>query len=284
MQHGAPPPFLTACPLCAATGAKPLVAFAELSFGVCDGCGLVYKRAQRPALAAGYDEAYFVDGSAKYVRRWEHRVRKCRGQLLAARELCPTATDVLDLGCSVGYVLEAARREGLSAAGLDTAAFAVEACRAKGYRAEQGTLEALPFPDASFDIVTAKHVLEHTERPLAALADMRRVLRPGGVLLVVVPDAGYWKRFLMPRRGGFFRPDRAGWQHHVYYAPAHLADACARAGLVPCHAGKALLRRRLAHGVGVLWEPLRFGAISTWTAVAGALHLRREIQLIARRE
>lgn len=279
-----PPPFLTACPLCAAPGARPLVEFPELAFGACEGCGVIYKRAQQPALAAGYDEAYFVAGSAKYVRRWEHRVRKCRRQLVAARELAPAARDVLDLGCSVGYVLEAARREGLSAAGLDTAAFAVEACRSRGFRAEQGTLDALPFPDGSFDIVTAKHVLEHTERPLAALAEIRRVLRPGGVLLVVVPDAGYWKRFLMPRRGGFFRPDRAGWQHHVYYAPPHLADACSRAGLTPRHAGKALFRRRLASGAGALWEPLRFAAIAAWAAVAGTLHLRREIQLIARRE
>ncbi len=283
MSGAAAPAFLTHCPLCGTAGARPLVAFPELAFGCCPACALVYKTHQRPGLGEGYGEGYFVAGRAKYVKRWGHRVRKCRNQLLVALEFAPHARDVLDLGCSVGYVLEAARRVGLRGVGLDTSPFAVQACRERGYEAQEGTLEALPFADGSFDVVTAKHVLEHTERPLPSLAEIRRVLRPGGVLLVIVPDADHWKRHLLLRRGGFFRPERAGWQHHVYYEDRHLADACARAGLEPRHAGKAILRRRLARGLGALWEPLRFAALRLWVATARALHLRRELQLIARK-
>ena len=283
MSDATLPVLCPRCPLCGETAAAPLVSFAELSFVRCGGCAVVYKRAQAEGLGQRYERAYFEEGSARYTRRWEHRVAKCRRQLLACLEFVPAARDVLDLGCSVGYVLEAAKRLGLRGAGVDLSAFAVEACTKRGFEAHVGPLEALPVGDASFDVVTAKHTLEHTERPLEALAEIRRVLRPGGVAFLVVPDAAYWKRYVMPRRGGYFRPDRAGWQHHVYYAEAHLADACRRAGLAPLRAGKAIYRRRLARGAGAIWEPLRFAALAAWTGAAGALHLRREIQLVARR-
>ena len=276
-------PFLEACPVCGAPGATELVRFPELAFGTCAGCGLIYKRAQRPGLGAGYDADYFAHGSARYTRRWAHRVRKCARQLLAAQEYAPAAGTVLDVGCSVGYVLEAGRRLGLAPTGVDPAAFAVEACRDRGLAAEVGTLETLPFDEGRFDLVTAKHTLEHLADPLAGLREIRRVLSPGGVALLVVPDADYWKRFLMPRRGGFFRPDRAGWQHHVYFTDRHLADACRRAGLTPVKAGKAVFRRRLARGPRWLYEAARWGVVAAWNGTARRLHLRREIQLIARR-
>lgn len=52
--------------------------------------------------------------------------------------------------------------------------------------------EALPFPDASFDIVYSSNVLEHVRDPQATLSEAVRVLRPGGQLLIVVPNYGSW--------------------------------------------------------------------------------------------
>jgi len=51
-----------------------------------------------------------------------------------------------------------------------------------------GTAERLPFPDASFDLVTCQLVMIHLADPALALREMRRVLRPGGVLLMAEPD------------------------------------------------------------------------------------------------
>src|SRR5262249_38690125 len=57
-------------------------------------------------------------------------------------------------------------------------------------RFQQGSVFDLPFPDASFDAVAAFHVLFHLREPLRALREMRRVLKPGGVVAVRDPDVG----------------------------------------------------------------------------------------------
>jgi ubiquinone/menaquinone biosynthesis C-methylase UbiE len=276
--------FLAQCPLCADTRAEEVVAFPELSYGRCTGCGVIYKREQQPGLeGGGYDEDYFRFNRAKYLKRWEHRVHKCHNQVRQCLEYNPSARSLLDVGCSAGYVLAAASKAGLDATGLDCAQFAVDLCRSRGFRAELGSLTKMPFPDSSFDIVTAKHTLEHVAEPMAGLREIARVLRPGGVTFLQVPDAGYYKIALMPRRGRSFRPDRRGWQHHVYFYERNLTQACSRTGLVPAKVGKDIFRRRLARGPRWAVERLRWMWMLLWTHGARRLRIRREIQVIARR-
>jgi ubiquinone/menaquinone biosynthesis C-methylase UbiE len=137
----------------------------------------------------GYEEEYFKHNRAKYLERWEHRVRKCMRQLRDCLVVQPQAKTLVDVGCSAGYVLEAGKRLGLSPTGVDISQFAVSLCRERGYPAELGTLSKLPLPSGSTDVVTLKHTLEHVDDPLPSLHEVHRVLRPGGAFLVVVPDA-----------------------------------------------------------------------------------------------
>ncbi len=275
-------PFLDACPICAAPARTEVVSFPELTFSRCAGCGLVYKSASRAALGTGYEAEYFEQGRAKYLARWEHRVRKCRRQLLDALQVAPHARDACDVGCSAGYVLEAARRLGLSPVGVDLSRFAVELCRERGYRAEEGALEAMPLPDASVDLVTAKHCLEHVKDPLAALRELHRVLRPGGALLVVVPDGRHWRLEAMKRRAKAFRPDARGWQHHVYFEERHLLDAAGRVGFEPAVTGKAVARANVT-GLAAAFEPMRYGALWLYTQAGRATRLRHEFQVLLRK-
>ena len=272
--------FFASCPVCGAQEASEVVTFPELRFGRCAGCGLIYKREQVPGLGEGYGESYFRYNRAGYLKRWDHRVRKCRRQLLVCLEYAPHARSMLDVGCSAGYVLAAAQSLGLEEMGLDYARFPVELCRERGFRAEQGTLTKMPFADGSFDIVTAKHTLEHVESPMEGLREIHRVLRPGGVAFIVVPDAAYYKIPLMPRRGRSFRPDRRGWQHHVYFYEDNLADACARVGLAPAKAGKDIFRGRLAHGARAAYEYARYAFLLGWVHGSRVTRMRRELQLI----
>ena len=276
-------PFFTACPTCAATQSRDVITYDTLRFVRCTGCGLIYKREQADGLGVGYEEEYFRFNRAGYLKRWAHRVRKCRRQVLACLEYAPHARTLLDIGCSAGYVLEAAKAEGLTPTGLDLSSFAVNLCRERGFQAEVGSLTAMPFPDASFDIITLKHTLEHVEDPLAALREVRRVLKPGGVAFVIVPDAAYYKIIVMPRRGRSFRPDRRGWQHHVYFYEGNLADAAVRTGLTVRKQGKAIFRRRLARqgALSALWEAVRFAWLAAWVWTCRVTHMRRELQLIA---
>jgi SAM-dependent methyltransferase len=93
----------------------------------------------------------------------------------------------LHLGCGTGAMLEHLRRFG-SVRGLDADRRAVDFCRSRGER-RVDVLESsrLPVADASLDLVTAFDVLEHIEDDRGALAEIARVLRPGGALLATVP-------------------------------------------------------------------------------------------------
>ncbi len=97
---------------------------------------------------------------------------------------------LLDVACGGGYLLMEAERRGLATSGIDIADAALVKARRFAPKSElrQGDAEALPYPDASFDIVTCLGSLEHFLRPAVALEEMRRVLAPGGRAIVVVPN------------------------------------------------------------------------------------------------
>ncbi|MFI0408918.1 class I SAM-dependent methyltransferase [Actinomadura sp. 3N508] len=148
----------------------------------------------------------------------------------------PAGSRVLEVGCGVGAqtVHLLARSPGvrltaveLSPASLDQARARVAAER-PGARVEWrcGDLHDLPFPDDAFDHLFVCFVLEHLPDPRAALAALRRVLRPGGTLTVIEGDHG----------SAFFHPDSAPARAAI----GHLVALQAAAG------GDALIGRRVA--------------------------------------
>ena len=278
-------PVFSACPICGSAQREEKIRFEELVFVRCVACGLVYKSEEladlRSRFSKAYDGKYFIDGQAQYLKRWEHRVAKCRRQLLMCLEFCPEARSVLDVGSSAGYVLAAAQSLGLQATGLDYAAYAAQLGRQRGFPTVTASLTQLPFKDASFDIITAKHTLEHVDAPKVALSEIERVLKPGGVAFIIVPDAAYFRLHVGKRSGRYFHPARLGWQHHVYYDTSTLRRGLEQASLAVVSDDKAMLRRRLAKGANALWEYARVAALKVWTTFSRLTHLRREIQLIA---
>jgi SAM-dependent methyltransferase len=98
---------------------------------------------------------------------------------------------VLDVGCGVGTFLGLARDRGYSATGVDISPVAARTARERfGHDARSGTLADQRFPDASFDVVTLWDVIEHVFDPGELLGEVRRVLRPGGRVLLETPDEG----------------------------------------------------------------------------------------------
>jgi 2-polyprenyl-6-hydroxyphenyl methylase/3-demethylubiquinone-9 3-methyltransferase len=97
--------------------------------------------------------------------------------------------DVLDLGCAGGFMAEAMAARGASVTGIDPAAQAIDAARsharAAGLRVgyDVGVGEALPYDAAGFDAVVCVDVLEHVTDLHKVLAEVTRVLRPGGLFL-----------------------------------------------------------------------------------------------------
>ncbi len=278
------PIVLARCPLCEASvdAARTLARYPELTWVECT-CGLIYKRSELPDPQAAdfYEGGYFGTGDQgrRYTQRRARRVQKSRNQILDLLNHAPPAP-LLDIGCSMGYTLEAARELGLTPTGSDISEFALGECRSLGFRAEQGVLGALPFEDGEFGLVTMKHVLEHTPEPRAALREVRRVLRPGGGLFIAIPHGGYGKSRRRPLESQFYLPARHGREHFVYYTPATLTRMLETEGFRVARVNPALVHRRAGLGrrVGeLLAAPFR----ALGQAAVDAVQARKEFWLVA---
>ena len=149
--------------------------------------------------------------------------------------------DVLDLGCAGGFMAEAMASRGAHVTGIDPAAAAIDAARrharSSGLRIayDVGAGEALPYDDAAFDAVVCVDVLEHVADLSRVLAQVMRVLRPGGMFLFDTINRNPLARFatitmaedvlgLLPR--GTHDPA-------MFIKPRELRNALQNAGLVP---------------------------------------------------
>jgi SAM-dependent methyltransferase len=122
----------------------------------------------------------------------------------------PPSGRVLEVGCGEGSNLVALSRTGRTMFGCDLSALAAGLARGRaGAGIAVAEAERLPYADGSFDAVVAISVLEHLPEPERGLAEMVRVLAPGGVLGVVSPQYGGPLGASPNRRGGgatrFFR-------------------------------------------------------------------------------
>lgn len=109
--------------------------------------------------------------------------------------------DVLEAGCGTGLLLKEAAAVGRSAVGIDLSRGMLGPARARGLQVMQGSLTHLPLPDASVDLVYSMKVLPHVPPIREALAELARVVRPGGHLLLEFYNP-YSFRYLAKRFGG----------------------------------------------------------------------------------
>jgi SAM-dependent methyltransferase len=197
----------------------------------CAACGL--SRTVPPPdparLDAYYPQAYYGDPRARRfpaavegLQRWLYARRAGVVEQLAGRK-----GRVLDVGCGRGFLLDAFRRRGWDVQGaeLDDRS-ARHAREVLGLDVHVGPAEAWPWPDGHFDAVVLWHVLEHLGDPREALARAGRLLRPGGVLAIGVPNFGSPEARLA--RGGWFHLDVP--RHVVHFSRAWLSGALDGAG------------------------------------------------------
>jgi len=105
--------------------------------------------------------------------------------------LAPAPGDLIDVGCGDGRFLLAMQQRGWRVTGSETDPVAADLARRRtGATILEEPLEAMSLPEASYDLVSLLHVLEHVPDPRATLTICHRLLRPGGALLLDLPNAG----------------------------------------------------------------------------------------------
>ncbi len=165
---------------------------------------------------------------------------------------------LLEPGAFDGDFLRVARQLGWEAEGTEINAAALARARARGLTMHGGRLAALDLAPASYDAIVLRDILEHLPDPLAELRLLRRLLRPGGLLYVWVPNLGSLTgRLLGPRWGAVVFP----W-HFSYVDGRSLPALLAAAGFRVERLASANLLWRLSdpweilHGRGAPPGPL----------------------------
>jgi SAM-dependent methyltransferase len=99
---------------------------------------------------------------------------------------------LLDVGCGSGVALVRMQTLGWEAEGVEPDPGGVAAARARGVRVHEGQLADQKFPENHFDAVHSAHVLEHVHDPAGLLRECCRILKPGGTLVILTPNAASW--------------------------------------------------------------------------------------------
>ena len=159
---------------------------------------------------------------------------------------------VLDLGCGAGRFVAALRDAGADPVGVELAEAALERARRNVPGADLRLVEpdgSLPLGHGEVGLVWCSEVLEHVPDTVALLTEVRRVLAPGGRLLVTVPDHGRLRRALIALARHEAHYDPLG-QHVRFYTRRSLAGALHATGFKDVRieplGGPPLLRSALA--------------------------------------
>lgn len=200
------------CPACHSDGARLFSDRSGLRTVVCRRCGLFFTHPLPSASAieegVASSSKYTEDQIAKrdfFRRRAEALLPRLTPDLLTPDMPKPR---LLDIGCAIGTELIVASEHGWDAVGIELARSAREIALRAGLDVRGEPLERCNLEDSSFDAVTLNHVLEHQPTPGPFLAQVARVLRPGGLLFVAVPNLYAWLFYLKRSRYSWtFQPD-----------------------------------------------------------------------------
>lgn len=190
----------------------------------CQDCGMIY---ESPRYAAEVIiEGYKASEEGGHDSQYPMRVQSFYRALNKLRHQIPVpGSRILDIGTAGGAFLNAAEKYGYDAYGMEPSQFLVERGKERGLKIEQGTIENHSFAPASFDMVCLWDVIEHLPDPKSSLIEIRKLLKPGGVLLINFPDIGTWQAKLAGRRFWWILS-----VHLHHFTRKSVMDICARTG------------------------------------------------------
>ncbi|MBI5629848.1 MAG: class I SAM-dependent methyltransferase [Elusimicrobia bacterium] len=196
----------------------------------CSNCDLGFTWPPVPEAEIGswYPETYYGKENVRFnaiFERMTHLFQRRRAKVLRART---SPGPVLDVGCGRGFLLGYLRGLGYEPHGIELSETAAwHAKRRLGLAVEIGDFLGSAHPDGRFKAVVFWHTLEHFPRPAAALAKAARLLEPGGLLAVAVPNRESLQARLFGKN--WFHLDVP--RHYTHFASRSLEALLSRHGL-----------------------------------------------------
>ena len=234
---------MPACPICEAPLPAPTITSPDrgnatpgrFEVAICAECaaGVTLPLASTGELAAFYPQSYgphsdidrpLIAAISRAIRAWQGRRARGRVPLSRLAELAPERG--LDVGAGRGDIAAMLARRGWQMTAIEPSPAAVGHLRERGIDAREGVLATTQLQPQGYGFVLFHHSLEHTIDPAADLRQARDALRPGGLVLISVPNFGSWQRRLF--RGAWYHLDVP--RHRVHFAPQTLLRALREAG------------------------------------------------------
>jgi ubiquinone/menaquinone biosynthesis C-methylase UbiE len=200
----------------------------------CKQCGLLYLN---PRPTAEEMEHYYPKEYLPYTvaqqgeQSWLAYIDHCYGhwkRLRAVEDRYSQGGHLLDVGCATGDFLQVMHRSGRwDVRGVDTSLEATQYARERyGLDVFTGEVSEAGYADGYFDVVTMWHVIEHVHDPKGTLAELHRIMKPGGLLVVSTPNLRSWDARIFGRYWvGLDAP-----RHLFVFSPATLQHLLQRAG------------------------------------------------------
>ncbi len=214
------------CFLCEGSSESRLLFHTSRPIFQCTACALVYADPRR-APAVDYPEDYYRDGVYADYLADRDAIQRNAPRVLEELERMVEGRRLLDVGCATGFFLEAARSRCWDVRGLEASEYASEHARRElGLQVETASIVAPPKGLPLFDVVTLWDTIEHLDRPDLALANIRRLLDPNGVLVLSTGDYDSLLRRLTGKRWRLF----ADPTHNFFFDEETLRLMLMRAG------------------------------------------------------
>jgi SAM-dependent methyltransferase len=235
---------MTVCPICSAELPPPAIGspdrlhpggtetFAVAVCGTC-GAGTTLPRVGPDELAAFYPAGYgpheapnrpIVALISRGIRAWQDAL-SWRGKPLRVLRDRPAGRG-LDIGAGRGNLSAMLEGHGWRMTAVEPSPAAAAAARAQGIEVREGVLATVELEPAAYDLAVFQHALEHTIDPTEDLRRLHAAMRPGGLVVISVPNFGCWQR----RRfgGAWFHLDVP--RHRIHFTADSLSRALRAAG------------------------------------------------------
>lgn len=191
----------------------------------CLQCSLVFQSYLNNPIVYNHEYYDFWDLNSmfKEVRAMKIKTAKAHLQILR-NQLMIDSGNLLDVGCAFGFLLEAARKFGFIAYGVEVSPAANYASK-RGLKVFHGNLQDANYDKSTFSVVTMIDSLEHIAQPLQFLECIHDILTQKGAILIVTPNVSSLSRRLLKNRWFHFKTE-----HLCYYSPLSLHKLLQRTG------------------------------------------------------